>query len=156
MKYGYSFSINVKARADEQLWHITFHKAVTFVPFVPWPPNILHTRNCWDGPKDEFTKLWVLHEWRQTLTLSQSVCLCDAISKNRELAFSRASPPHGWAPFAAGQPFPGGWPGVRRSWCWVTCSHLELVFSQRLQAVHLYQTLTRLCSLSHFLKKHRH
>lgn len=134
--------------------NITFQKTVTIrSPFVSWPPNILHTCNCWDGPKDH--RLSILYEWRQTLTLSQSDCHCDTISKNCELAFSRASPPHRWAPFAAEQPPAGGWPGrvgVSQSWCWVTCSHLELIFSQRLQAVHLYQTLFELCSLYRFLE----
>lgn len=44
---------------------------------------------------------------------------------------------------------------MRQPWCWTTRSHLELILSQRLQAVYLYQTLTELCSPSRFLKKER-
>lgn len=138
---------------------VTFHKTVTDRKlFVLTLPNILHACNCWYGPKDKLNvRLLVLHEWRQTHTFSQSDCLCFMINQNCVIAFSGAFPCHRWAPFAAERlPFACGWPGradVRQSWYWVTCSHLELIFSQRLQAFYLYQTLTELCSLSRFLKK---
>ena len=83
---------------------------------------------------------------------------CIMFSMNCELAFSRTSSPNRRAPFAADQPFAGRWPDrtcVITGQSWVTCSHLELICSQRPQVVHLCQALADICSLYSFLKKKR-
>lgn len=80
---------------------------------------------------------------RRKKTKDFEVCVC-------ELAYPRACPRHGRAPFAAEPRFAGGRPGHQACWR-VTRSDLELVFRQRPQVVHSYQALTELCFLSLFL-----